>query len=52
VRRLQQRAAVDVREVELTLIARAGPQALPVRVQAVVQRGGGATTTIGWRTWQ
>jgi general secretion pathway protein K len=52
VRRLQQRAAVDVREVELTLIARAGPQALPVRVQAVVQRGGGATTTIGWQTWQ
>ena len=51
-RRLQQRATVDVREVEVTLVARAGPQAVPVRVLAVVQRGGGSTANLSWQTWQ
>lgn len=51
-RRLAQRATVDVREVEVTLVARAGPQAVPVRVLAVVQRGGGSTANLAWQTWQ
>src|SRR5688500_17847294 len=52
VRRLEQRASVDTREVELTLVARAGPQAVPVLVRAVVQRAGGNTSTVAWQTWQ
>ena len=52
VRRLEQRASVDTREVELTLVARAGPQAVPVLVRAVVQRAGGNGSTVAWQTWQ
>jgi general secretion pathway protein K len=51
-RRMEQRATTETREVELTLVARAGPQALPVRIQAVVLRTGNNGSSIAWKTWQ
>ena len=29
-----------------------GPQAAPVRMDLIVRRGNGATSTIAWRSWQ
>jgi general secretion pathway protein K len=41
---------VDVSELQLTLTARVGPQQLPVRLNAIVQRQG-ANSRITWRQW-
>lgn len=41
---------VDVSEVQLTLIARVGPQQLPVRLNAIVQRQGNASR-VTWKQW-
>lgn len=41
---------VDVTELQLTLTARVGPQQLPVRLNAIIQRQG-ATGRITWRQW-
>jgi general secretion pathway protein K len=50
--RLSALTTVDTRDVLLTLVARAGPQAAPVRMDLIVRRGNGATSTIAWRSWQ
>ncbi|HEU4628957.1 MAG TPA: hypothetical protein VFS08_04405 [Gemmatimonadaceae bacterium] len=50
-RRWTRMSTVDTREVELTLVAHAGPQAVPVRMDVIVERGNGATSTIAWRSW-
>jgi type II secretory pathway component PulK len=47
---LEGAATVTTNEVELTMLAYAGPQALPVRLRAIVQRSG-TTTTISWKQW-
>lgn len=47
--RLSARTTVDTREVELTIIARGGPQSQPARLVAIVERGQQAT--IGWKQW-
>lgn len=41
---------VDVTELQLTLTARVGPQQLPVRLNAIIQRQG-ANSRITWRQW-
>ena len=41
---------VDVTELQLTLTAHVGPQQLPVRLNAIVQRQG-ANSRITWRQW-
>ena len=41
---------VDVTELELVLTARVGPQQLPVRLNAIIQRQG-ANSRITWRQW-
>jgi general secretion pathway protein K len=50
-RRLQARATVDTREVELTIIARATPQSQPARLLAIVERADNALATIEWKQW-
>lgn len=50
-RRWTRMSSVDTREIELNLVARAGPQAAPVRTDVIVQRGNGATSTITWKSW-
>ena len=41
---------VDVTELQLTLTAHVGPQQLPVRLNAIIQRQG-ANSRITWRQW-
>jgi general secretion pathway protein K len=41
---------VDVNELQLTLTAYVGPQQLPVRLNAIIQRQG-ANSRITWRQW-
>jgi general secretion pathway protein K len=41
---------VDVSELQLTLTARVGPQQLPVRLNAIIQRQG-MNSRITWRQW-
>lgn len=41
---------VDVSELQLTLTARVGPQQLPVRLNAIIQRQGN-NSRITWRQW-
>ncbi|HET9425497.1 MAG TPA: hypothetical protein VFO55_09010 [Gemmatimonadaceae bacterium] len=41
---------VDVTELQLTLTARVGPQQLPVRLNAIIQRQG-TGSRITWRQW-
>jgi general secretion pathway protein K len=41
---------VDVTELQLTLTARVGPQQLPVRMNAIIQRQGN-NSRITWRQW-
>jgi hypothetical protein len=41
---------VDVTELQLTLTARVGPQQLPARMNAIVQRQGNGSR-ITWRQW-
>ena len=47
---LNQTAIVDTREVLLTFIAHPGPQAQPVKLQALVTRAG-TTATLTWVQW-
>jgi general secretion pathway protein K len=47
---LQGALTVDVTELQLTLTARVGPQQLPVRLNAILQRQG-AGSRITWRQW-
>jgi general secretion pathway protein K len=47
---LQGAMTVDVTELQLTLTARVGPQQLPVRLNAILQRQG-AGSRITWRQW-
>jgi len=48
--RLQARTTVNTTNVELTLIARAGPQAQPVRLAAIIDRAGN-NANISWKQW-
>lgn len=48
--RLQARTTVNTTSVELTLIARAGPQAQPVRLSAIIDRAGN-NANISWKQW-
>jgi general secretion pathway protein K len=48
--RLTARATVETQQVELTLMARSGPQAQPARLTAIVQRNGTAAA-VSWRQW-
>jgi type II secretory pathway component PulK len=41
---------VDVTELQLTLTARVGPQQLPARMNAIIQRQGNGSR-ITWRQW-
>jgi len=41
---------VDVSELQLTLTARVGPQRLPARLNAIIQRQG-TNSRITWRQW-
>ena len=41
---------VDVTELQLTLTAFVGPQQLPVRLNAIIQRQG-MNSRITWRQW-
>jgi type II secretory pathway component PulK len=47
---LEAAADIQTTEVQLTLIAYASPQALPIRLRAIVQRSN-QTTTISWKQW-
>jgi general secretion pathway protein K len=47
---LQSALTVDVTELQLTLTAYVGPQLLPVRLNATIQRQG-ANSRITWRQW-
>ena len=38
---------VDTREVEVTIVATAGPSALPIKVTALLQRNG-QSATLTW----
>jgi general secretion pathway protein K len=42
---------VDVNELQLTLTARVGPQRLPARLNAIIQKQGGTNSRITWRQW-
>ena len=49
--RLQQRASVDTREVELTMIARANPSAQPSRLIVIISRAAPTLASIEWKQW-
>jgi general secretion pathway protein K len=51
VSRLTARTTVDTREVELTLIAKEGPQSQPARLMAIVERSANTLATIEWKQW-
>ena len=47
--RLAARTTVNTQEIELTMVARTGPQAQPARLVAIIERGQQAT--VSWRQW-
>ncbi len=47
---LAARATVTTNEVLLSIVSRAGPQAQPTQVQAIVTRGNGGVT-LSWQQW-
>jgi len=49
-RSIAQNTTAETQEVDLVIIAQAGPQAQPVQLRATIQRNGNQTT-ISWRQW-
>lgn len=49
-RSIAQNTTVETQEVDLVIIAQAGPQAQPAQLRATIQRNGNQTS-ISWRQW-